>query len=162
MGILSQRTPEEQAAADAERSRALREKAERRAAEAREKARLEWEKSPAGQARAAYRRGDAVFECPIVVMEQDAIIVALGGAATIERPHNATPHLNAVIREGWELAHTSHVFVLQEQQSQDKTLSSGQNVAVKGHTVGYYLFRRCDPHRAAADEPWVEDAPTAS
>ena len=32
----------------------------------------------------------------------------------------------------------------------DKFMSSGQNVAVKGTTVGYYLFRRCPDNRADA------------
>jgi hypothetical protein len=29
-------------------------------------------------------------------------------------------------------------------------MSSGQNVAIKGTTVGYYLFRRSPGHRATA------------
>jgi hypothetical protein len=47
-----------------------------------------------------------------------------------------------VAREGWELVTGSFVFREQGQQSRDKFMSSGQNVAIKGTTVGYYLFRR--------------------
>jgi hypothetical protein len=34
------------------------------------------------------------------------------------------------------------------EQSRDKLLSSGQNVAVNGTTVGPYVFRRCPENRA--------------
>jgi hypothetical protein len=33
-------------------------------------------------------------------------------------------------------------------------MSSGQNVAIKGATVGYYLFKRCDENRIAVGDPW--------
>ncbi|GAA5158953.1 MULTISPECIES: hypothetical protein [Amycolatopsis] len=58
--------------------------------------------------------------------------------------------LNPVCREGWDLVNGSFVFVEQGQQSRDKLMSSGQNVAVKGQTVGYYLFKRCDANRRVA------------
>ena len=41
----------------------------------------------------------------------------------------------------------SFVFVHEGSQSRDKFMSSGQNLAVKGTTVGYYLFRRCEVNR---------------
>ena len=50
--------------------------------------------------------------------------------------------LNAVCNEGWELVNGAFVFVETGQQSRDKMMSSGQNVAIKGRVVGYYLFRR--------------------
>jgi hypothetical protein len=40
------------------------------------------------------------------------------------------------------------------QQSRDKFLSSGQNVAIRGTTVGYYLFRRCEENRRSTQMPW--------
>jgi hypothetical protein len=51
----------------------------------------------------------------------------------------------------WELVNGSFVFVEQGQQSREKFLSSGQNVAIKGTTVGYYLFRRCAENRGPTD-----------
>jgi hypothetical protein len=57
--------------------------------------------------------------------------------------------LNAVCREGWELVNGSFLFVEQGQQSRDKFMSSGQNIAVKGDTIGYYLFRRSEANRIA-------------
>jgi hypothetical protein len=50
------------------------------------------------------------------------------------------------------------VFVEEGQQSRDKFMSSGQNVAIKGTTVGYYLFRRCEEHRREMAEPWRDVA----
>jgi predicted extracellular nuclease len=35
----------------------------------------------------------------------------------------------------------SFVFVEQGQQNRDKFMPSGQNVAIKGQTVGFYLWR---------------------
>jgi hypothetical protein len=40
------------------------------------------------------------------------------------------------------------------QQSRDKFLASGQNVATKGTTVGYYLFRRCEQNRREPIAAW--------
>jgi hypothetical protein len=46
------------------------------------------------------------------------------------------------------------------QQSRDKFMSSGQNVATSGATIGYYLFRRCEENRIAPlPEPWDAVAP---
>lgn len=44
----------------------------------------------------------------------------------------------------------SFVFVEQGQESRDKFMASGQNVAIKGEVVGYYLFKRCEANRVAA------------
>ena len=48
----------------------------------------------------------------------------------------------------------SFVFVHEGSQSRDKFMSSGQNLAVKGTTVGYYLFRRCEVNRRDVGDPW--------
>jgi hypothetical protein len=62
-----------------------------------------------------------------------------------------------VCDEGWELVNGSFVFVEQGQQSRDKFMSSGQNVAIKGSTVGYYLFRRCEANqKLPMPEPWTD------
>jgi len=45
------------------------------------------------------------------------------------------------------LVNGSFIFVVEGEQSRDKFMASGQNVAVKGQTVGYYLFRRCQENR---------------
>jgi hypothetical protein len=48
------------------------------------------------------------------------------------------------------------VFVEEGSQSRDKFMSSGQNIAVKGTTVGYYLFRRSDANKRETSNPWEE------
>ncbi|EGG45280.1 hypothetical protein SGM_4608 [Streptomyces griseoaurantiacus M045] len=69
------------------------------------------------------------------------------GSTTTQRTKDSAVVLNAVCREGWELVNGSFVFVEQGQQSRDKFMSSGQNVAIRGETVGYYLFKRCEANR---------------
>src|SRR5438552_10673281 len=81
------------------------------------------------------------------------------GSSTSQRTADPTDVLNAVCREGWELINGSFVFVEQGQESRDKFMSSGQNVAIKGTTVGYYLFRRCEENKQETVDPW--DAPPA-
>jgi hypothetical protein len=98
--------------------------------------------SPIGRARAAFERGDQVFQYSIDVMSQQAIIVVMVGSATTKSVSDPSDVLNAVCREGWELVNGSFVFVEEGQQSRDKFMASGQNVAIKGTTVGYYLFKR--------------------
>jgi hypothetical protein len=64
------------------------------------------------------------------------------GDTTSTKTTDLSSVLNSVSREGWDLVNGSFVFVEQGQESRDKFLASGQNVAIKGTTVGYYLFKR--------------------
>jgi hypothetical protein len=139
VALFKNKTPEElaQEAAEKERKRAENE------------ARLFWQ-SPVGLARTAFERGDLVFQYEADVMNQQAIIVAMVGSATLKKTNDPVEVLNAVCREGWDLINGGFVFVEEGQQSRDKFMSSGQNVAIKGRTVGYYLFKRCESHRAPA------------
>jgi hypothetical protein len=163
MGLLQKKTPEQcdQETAIAEQKR--REAEARRRAEEIEKARQAFFATPAGQARAAFERGDQVFQCDFDVMSQRAIIVAMVGSMTAKTTSDPVDILNSVCREGWELVNGSFVFCEQGQQSRDKFLSSGQNVAIKGTTVGYYLFKRCPENRAELTNPWeqIEAAPAS-
>jgi hypothetical protein len=77
-------------------------------------------------------------------MSQEAVIVAMVGSRTTKKTSDPTAILNSVCREGWELVTGSFVFVEEGSQSRDKFMSSGQNVAVKGRTMGYYLSERCE------------------
>ncbi len=81
-------------------------------------------------------------------MKQTAEIVAMMGSYNTKKANDPTAVLNAIAAEGWELITGSFVFVVQGEQSRDKFMSSGQNVAVKGATVGCYLFRRAEENRA--------------
>ena len=103
--------------------------------------------SPVGQARTAFQQGDRLFQVDFEVMKQTAEIVAMMGSYNTKKANDPTAVLNAIAAEGWELITGSFVFVVQGEQSRDKFMASGQNVAVKGATVGYYLFRRAEENR---------------
>jgi hypothetical protein len=80
-------------------------------------------------------------------MRQQAVIVAMVGSSTTKKATDPSAVLNAIAFEGWELVNGGFVFVEEGQQSRDKFMSSGQNVATKGSVVGYYLFRRAPQNR---------------
>jgi hypothetical protein len=160
--LVQKKTPEQRAAEAAAKAEREREADARREAQRREKLRQAFFASPAGQARAAFETGNQVFQYSIDVMNQAAIIVAMVGSTTAKKTNDPTIVLNAVCAEGWELVNGSFVFVEEGQQSRDKFMSSGQNVAIKGATVGYYLFKRCEANRRLPlPEPWNDAAPTA-
>lgn len=100
--------------------------------------------SPVGQARAASARGDKVFQYSHDVVSQGAVIVPMIGSTTTKETADPSEILNAVCNEGWDLVTGSFVFIEEGSQSRDKFASSGQNVAVKGRVVGYYLFKRTE------------------
>ena len=128
---FAKRTPEEKAAKAAAK------------AEARENRELQrFLKTPVGQARTAFQRGDKVFQYEQAVTMQQAVIVSMIGSTVRHQTSDPSEILNAVCAEGWDLVNGSFVFVQHGQQSRDKFMSSGQNVAIKGSVVGYYLFRR--------------------
>jgi hypothetical protein len=147
MPLIGRKSEEEKAAAAAAKQAQKTEEAIERARQA------FWASAP-GQARVAYERGDEVFQCAFDVMAQQAVVVAMTGAHTTKTTNDPTEILNAVCCEGWELLTGSFVFVEQGSESRDKFLASGQNVAVKGATVGYYLFKRRPNRVEPPPEPW--------
>ncbi|MGI8433827.1 MAG: hypothetical protein ACR2LE_03715 [Nocardioidaceae bacterium] len=140
--IVGEQQVDKRAAKAAAKQQAAAEKDIARRQAALEREAGEFAASPVGRARAAFERGDEVYQYSIDVMSQQAVIVMMVGSATAKRTSDPSDVLNAVCCEGWELVNGSFVFVEEGQQSRDKFLSSGQNVAVKGTTFGYYLFRR--------------------
>jgi hypothetical protein len=131
MSPLKRKTDEERAEKAALREQKRQEAEARRRAAQLERERQEYFRSPAGQARLAFERGDQVFQYSIDVMSQKAVIVAMIGSTTTQRTSDPVAILNAVCHEGWELVNGSFVFVEQGQQSRDKFMSSGQNVAIR-------------------------------
>jgi hypothetical protein len=69
--------------------------------------------------------------------------------------------LNAVCDEGWELLNGSFVFVETGQQSRNRAMASGQQIAVAGTVVGYYLFKRNSGNKKTAPDPWEMPAADA-
>lgn len=100
-----------------------------------------WE-SPQGQARLAHERGDEILQIAMPLRGQKAVIVPMGGGLSATTEKDWSAELNEVAREGWDLVNGSAVFVQTGQESRDKFMASGQNVAISGQVVGYYLFKR--------------------
>jgi hypothetical protein len=167
MALISKKTPEQRAieagikeqereAKEKEREQAQVDQQARERAARREQLRSAFFATPAGQARFAFAQGDHVFQYSIDVMKQQAIIVAMVGSTTSKKTTDPVAILNSVCNEGWELVNGSFVFLEEGQQSRDKFGSSGQNIATKGTTVGYYLFRRCEANRRETADPWEQ------
>jgi hypothetical protein len=159
--VLKRQTEEEKELKSHQRQADALVKRQRQEAEQREKERQSFFATPVGQARMAYERADHVFQYSIDVMNQQAVIVAMVGSSTTKKTHDPVAILNSVCHEGWELVNGSFVFVEEGAQSRDKFMSSGQNVAIKGTTVGYYLFRRCDANRREQTDSWSVNAEPA-
>jgi hypothetical protein len=167
MALISKKTPEQKAieagikeqereTRERQQAQAAAEKAERERIARREKVRQAFFATPAGRARLAFESGDELFQFSLDVMNQKAIVVAMVGANTSKNTTDPSAILNSVSTEGWELVTASFVFIEEGQESRDKFLASGQNVATKGSTHGYYLFRRCEELRGEVPEPWEE------
>jgi hypothetical protein len=126
----------------------------RREAEQRERDRQGFFASPAGQARAAFDRGDHLFQFFMDVKDTKPIVIPMSGATTTTTTADPVAILNSVCNEGWELVNGSFVFHELGSESRDKFLASGQNVAVRGTIIGYYLFKRCDANKRTTRDPW--------
>lgn len=159
---LVQRTTEAAEAKARQEEEAAKAKVRKDAAQ-REKQRRAFFESPVGQARLAFEQDDVVFQCSSDVMSQPGIIVGLahlaiaavmGGSDTEQSTNDPAYVLNRICREGWELVTGSFVFIEQQLESRDNFMSTGQNVAIKGKTVGYYLFRRCPENRREFRHSW--------
>jgi hypothetical protein len=144
----------DRAAKDAEREAARAAlQAEREAArveEERLKAEQEYREflaTPVGQARAAYERGDHVFQYSLDVMNQRPIIFTYVHTQTKNRTTDPLAILNAVANEGWGLVNGSFVFVEQGARSNKALLTNGETTAILGSTVGFYLFKRCEENK---------------
>lgn len=147
MALISKKTPEQRAIeagikeqqreeAQLQRDKAQAEQQVRERALRREQVRDAFFASPAGQARLAFERGDRIFQYSI-------------DAAKTTDPVTT---LNFVCNEGWELVNGSFVFV----EAGQHKVGGGQNVATKGTTVAYYLFRRAEANLGEKTEPWEQ------
>ena len=111
----------------------------RRAAAEKEEA---YRSSPLGQARRSYDRGDILLQMSLDLEDVRARVVALEDAHTERTAMDVTETLNVIVAEGWDFYSLSTAFVHEGEQSRDKFLSTGQQVAVRGRLVGTYIFTR--------------------
>jgi hypothetical protein len=158
MALFNKKTPEEEAAEVARKDLEKQTAMEHKRVEDLNKEREAFFKSPAGLARRGYGRDDQVFQYRLDVQNQQAIIIPMVGSTTSQKTSDPVDILNSVCREGWELVAAGFVFIEMGSESRDKFLASGQNIAVKGRTDGYYLFRRCTANRRESSNPWEEAA----
>ena len=141
MGLFS-RTPEQQALYDNRK----REKEEAKARAAREKAETEFNEGPVGKAREAFTDGQLFYQTSFDLEQVGRNIVNILGhemntrIKNIGDPVGAT--LSSIDKEGWELIEAGYVFRQTRQDSRDKFVASGQQIAITGQTVGIYLFKR--------------------
>lgn len=149
------------AAKEAEREQKARAKAVaddqarlRKEAEQRQRERQAFLSSPAGSARTAFERGDHLFQFFIDVKDTKPVVIPMGGATTTTTSADPVAILNSVCHEGWELVNGSFVFHELGSESRDKFMASGQQVAVRGTIIGYYLFRRSEGNRAGSRQSW--------
>jgi hypothetical protein len=157
VALLQKKTDEQKAAEAAQ-------KAADREAKARAKLKAAFFASPAGEARLAFQSGAQVFQYQADVKSTKAIVQALSKARPKETlasrlGRGPVATLNAVCNEGWELINGSFVFVETGTVSRNRALATGQQTAVAGTVIGYYLFRRCETNRLEMTDPWdVSDA----
>ena len=160
MALLGRKSSEDR---DVQKARArtakAQQEAQREAAKAQQKAakaRAEFDGSPRGQARAAKLAGDRYFQFEIVLEENARLWGMPGNIGTTAKRHGGFGTLLTEIEaEGWKLVEAGWLFRQTGAISRDKFLSSGQQVATEGKTVGVYLFVVTDTP-ALADQPWLD------
>lgn len=123
------------------------EKEQRRAAQEREKAENAFQTSPAGRARTAFQRGDQLLQVVFDVVNTSTYVIPMSRAGTTTASSDPTVILNSICAEGWDLVNASFVFHETGSESRDKFMRSGQQIAVQGSVLGYYVFRRSEANR---------------
>jgi hypothetical protein len=109
--------------------------------------------SPVGRATTAFGEGAGFFHIQLEMSEigRSGLDTVLGysGGLGVERKRGGHSDVLAQIEDvGWRLEHVGYVYMETGQISRDKLLSSGQQVATLGKTVGHFLFRRAEPSAA--------------
>jgi hypothetical protein len=102
---------------------------------------------------AAFERGDQVLQLALPLTQQAGYITPMVGGGTSSTRSDIGTALNKVIRSGWELVSASVVFVQTGEVSRDKFFSSGQQTAISGEVVGYYLFSRNESNQDPSVRP---------
>jgi hypothetical protein len=123
------------------------EKAAARQQKQREREEAAFLRSPAGQARKSYQRGDQLFQVSFDLENIQSHVVAMTNAYTSRHATDVSEVLNSIVAEGWNFHTLSTTFVNEGEESRDRFLASGQHVAVRGRIVGTYVFTRRNSDR---------------
>jgi hypothetical protein len=127
---LFNKTPEEIAAKEAAKD-----------AEAKRKAAERFKASPAGQARAAYRAGNTLFQVSFTIRSNRGNADS-GFSRVSSSEHDNTDTLNAIGAEGWKFEALSTTFVHTGTVTTEKWISNGSREGVSGYVMGTYVFSR--------------------
>ena len=126
-----------------------RQKADEKAAKEKAVAEEAFLRSPVGRATAARAEGAGFLHVELEMSEIGRsnldLVVGYGGAPGVDRKRAGHGDVLAQVEDvGWRLEHVGYVYVETGQVSRDKLMSSGQQVATLGRTVGHFLFRRTE------------------
>lgn len=130
MAGIFKKTPEEIAEQDKKR----KENAE-------QKKHQEWLRTPLGLATSAKDAGNGFFELELEIGSSNRSVSFGTADYGKHKKSDFTGLLSQIEDIGWKLEHVGYYFMTTGETSRDKFLASGQNVAVKGKTMGVYLFR---------------------
>jgi len=100
--------------------------------------------SPVGQARAAFRRGDAFFEVEIEVKRASGGVPARGSSSSGGQRRGRPDVLGQIEDEGFRLEHVGYAFIQTDATQPDRVPPAGQGTATRGFVQGIYLFRRVE------------------
>ncbi len=108
-----------------------------------EKERQVWLQSPLGEATQAKESGNGFFEIELeIAISTRSVVFGTGDFAYGKNKKTDYSELLSQIESiGWRLEHVGYYFMITGEESRDKFLASGQHTAVKGKTMGVYLFR---------------------
>jgi hypothetical protein len=125
-----------------ERVAAEQKREEERLAGERARQEAAFNRSPAGQARTCYQRGDHLFQVSIDLEKVTSHVVAMSNAYTGRHARDVSDVINSIAAEGWAFHTLSTTFVNEGEESRDRFLATGQQTAVRGRVVGTYVFTR--------------------
>lgn len=140
MGLFS--TEEDRARKEAERRAREAAEAAQRQAQTEEASRRGWAASPLGRATAARDVGHTFFEMQLELGRAEGR--AGWGTRDYESSEQITSAaelLGEIERVGWRLEHVACAFRMTGLSSTERFMTSGEETAVSGVTVGLYVFR---------------------
>lgn len=110
---------------------------------------IDWLASPLGQATRAKENNEGFLEVEIVLGSRrgEVSFGSRGKDGFLDGKYSKSSYtgiLSEIENIGWKLEHVGYYFMITEESSRDKFLSSGQRTAVSGQTMGVYLFKNTD------------------
>jgi hypothetical protein len=108
-----------------------------------------WLASPLGQATIAKENNQGFLEIEIALGARrgEVHFGSRGRDGLIDGKYKKSSYtgiLSDIEDIGWRLEHVGYYFMITEESSRDKLLSTGQRTAVSGQTMGVYLFKNTD------------------